>query len=143
MVETVDESFSSSLPLNKIDVPKLKKTLLEELSKDPSRCSQIANKLNAPVYSLIDIIETVIAKAIPKAKLSPKSVLGFDKECKEKQIKVKRLKKIWKREWTIESWEKFWLARAEKERVIDSKDKNESLSICSYHICRHREKTNG
>ncbi len=70
------------------------------------------------MYFLISAIETAIALAIPKARLSPKSVPGFDKECKETQMKAGRLKKIWKKEGTIESWKEFRLARAEKSRVI-------------------------
>ena len=118
MLQTVDSPLSSRLLLSKMDVPKLKKALLEELVKDPPRHSQTANELDAQVYSLIGAIETAIAQAIPKARLSPKSVPGFDEECKETQMKARRLKKIWKKEGTIESWEEFRLARAEKGRVI-------------------------
>ena len=70
------------------------------------------------MYSLIGAIERAIALAIPKAKQSPKSVPGFDEKCKETQMKARRLKKIWKKEGTVESWEEFRLARAEKGRVI-------------------------
>ena len=118
MLQTVDSPLSSRLLLSKMDVPKLKKALLEELVKDPPRHSQTANELDAQVYSLIGAIETAIAQAIPKARLSPKSVPGFDEECKEMQMKARRLKKIWKKEGTVESWEEFRLARAEKGRVI-------------------------
>lgn len=59
-----------------------------------------------------------MALAISKARLSPKSVPGFDEECKEIQMKARKLKKIWKKEETEENWENFWLAQAEKGRVI-------------------------
>ncbi len=94
MLQTVDSSLSSRLLLSKMDVPKLKKGLLEELVKDPPRHSQTANELDEQVYSLIGAIETAIAQAIPKARQSPKSVPGFDEECKEMQMKARRLKKI-------------------------------------------------
>ncbi len=44
-----------------MDVPKLKKALLEEPVKDPSRHSQTANELVAQVQALISAIETAIA----------------------------------------------------------------------------------
>ncbi len=65
--------------------------------KDSPPHSQIANKLDIQVCPLICVIETAIALAIPKVGLLPKSVLGFDEEWKEMQIKAKRLKKIWKK----------------------------------------------
>ncbi len=107
MLQTVDSLSSSCLLLSKMDVPKLKKALLEELVKDPPCHSQTANELDAQVYSLIGAIETAIAQAIPKARLLPKSVPRFDEECKEIQMKAKRLKKIWKKEGGVESWEEF------------------------------------
>ncbi len=118
MLQTVDSPLSSRLLLSKMYVPKLKKTLLEELVNDPPCHFQTANELDAQMYSLIGKIETAIALAIPKARLLPKSVPGFDEECKETQMKARRLKKMWKKEGTVESWEKFWPARAEKRRVI-------------------------
>ncbi len=85
MLQTVDSPLSSRLLLSKIDVPKLKKAPLEELVKDPSHHSQTANELDARVYSLIGTIETAITQAIPKARLSPKSVPEFDEECKNRK----------------------------------------------------------
>lgn len=56
------------------------------------------NKLDTKVYSSINAIDIVLTFAIPQARLSPKSVSGSDKKCKEIKIQVKRLKKIWKKE---------------------------------------------
>ncbi len=70
------------------------------------------------MYSLIGAIETAIALAILKARISPKSVPEFDEKCKETQMKARRQKKIWKKERTVESWKEFQLAQAEKGRDI-------------------------
>ncbi len=118
MLQTVDSLPSSRLLLSKMDVPKLKKTLLEKLVKDFLRHSLTANELDARMYSLIDEIETAIAQAISKARPSLKSVSGFDEECKKTQMKVRRLKKIWKKEGTVKNWEELRLARVEKGQVI-------------------------
>ncbi len=47
MLQTIDSSFSSRFLLSKMDVPKLKKELLEELVKNPPRHSQTENELDA------------------------------------------------------------------------------------------------
>ncbi len=118
MLQTVDSPLSSRFLQSKIVVQNLKRALLEELVKDSPRYTQTANELNTQVYSLIVAFETEIAMAILKARLSPKSVTGFDEKCKETQMKARRLKKIWKRETTVESWKEFWLAWAKKRWVI-------------------------
>ena len=117
-MRTIDNPLSSRLLLSKMDIPALKKTLTEELAKDPPCTSTTPDELDIKVHSLISAIDTAMTLAIPKARLSPKSVPGFDEECKEIQMKARRLKKIWKKEETDESWEDFRLARAEKGRVI-------------------------
>ena len=78
ILQTVDSPLSSRFLLCIMDVPNLKKALLEDLVKDSPRHAQTANKLDAQVYSLIGAIGIAIALAIPKARLLPKFVLGFD-----------------------------------------------------------------
>lgn len=109
-MRTIDNPLSLRLLFSKMDVPALKKTLIEELAKDPLCISTTPNELDTKVCSLINAIDTAMALAIPKVRLSPRSVPGFDKECKEIQMKARRLKKIWKKEETEESWEDFRLA---------------------------------
>ena len=101
-----------------MDITALKKALIEELTKDLSCTSITPNELDIKVYFLINAIDIAIILAISKARLCPKSVPGFDEECKKIQIKAKRLKKIWKKEKTEESWKNFQLAQAEKRRII-------------------------
>lgn len=92
--------------------------LSEELAKDPPCISQTADELDMKVHCLISPIDKAVALGIPKVRFSGRPVPGFDEECKENQVKVRRLKKIWKKEGTEESWEEFRLARAGKGRVI-------------------------
>ena len=118
MLQTIDSPLNSRLFFSKIDVIKLKKALLEELIKDSPCHSQTANKLDTQICPLIGAIETAIALAIPKVRLSPKSVLQFDEQCKKTQIKTRKLKKIWKIEETVEILDEFRLAQAERGWVI-------------------------
>lgn len=53
-----------------------------------------------------------------RAKLCLRSILGFDKECKDTQMKARKLKKIWNKEGIEESQEDFRLAQAKKGQVI-------------------------
>lgn len=115
-MRTINNPPSLRLPLSKIDIPLIKRMLKEELAKNPPSPCTTPEQLDTQVNSLISAINTAMDFAIPKANVSPKSVLGFDEKCKEVQMKARRLKKIWKREETEESWKNFRLARAEKGR---------------------------
>ena len=117
-MRTVNNPLSPRLLLSKMDIPALKKALTEELAKDLPRTSTTPNELDIKVHFLINAINIAMTLAIPKARLSSKSVPGFDEECREIQMKARRLKKIWKKEEIEESWEDFRLARAEKGRII-------------------------
>lgn len=82
-MRTVNNLLSLWLFLSKIDIAALKKILAEELAKDFPCISIIPNKLNIKIYSLINIIDIAMIFVIFKAKLSSKSVLRFDKNCKK------------------------------------------------------------
>lgn len=47
---------------------------------------------------MISTIDIIIIFAISKARLFLKLISRFDEECKKIQMKIKRLKKIWKKE---------------------------------------------
>lgn len=79
---------------SKIDIPKLKKTLLKELNKILSYFFQSKNELDTKMHTLVNAIDLAILMVIPKIRQSPKSVAGFDEEFKEMQMKVRKLKKI-------------------------------------------------
>ena len=70
------------------------KTLTEDLAKDPPCKSTTPDEIDIKVHSLISNIKTVMTLAILKARLSPKSVPGFDEGCKEIQMEGRSLKKI-------------------------------------------------
>lgn len=56
--------------------------------------------------------------SIPEAKLYARSIPRFNENCKDTQMRAKKLKKIWKKEGTEDSWEAFRPGWAEKGRVI-------------------------
>ena len=99
----IDNPLTSRLLPSKMDISALTKTLTEELAKDPPYTSTTPDELDIRVHSLISDIDTTMTLAISKARLSPKSVTEFDEECKEIQMKARKLKKIWKKEKTEKS----------------------------------------
>lgn len=117
-MRTIDNPLTSRFLLSKINIPLIKRMLKEELAKNPLSPCTMPEQLDTYVNSLISTINIAMNFAIPRANISLKSVPRFDEKCKEVQMKARRLKKIWKREETEESWENFRLAEAEKRRVI-------------------------
>ena len=117
-MRTINNPLSSWLLLSKIDIPVLKKTLSEKLAKDSPSSSRTSNRLNIKVHFRINAIDMAMTLAILKARLSPKSIPGFDEECKKMQMKARRLKNIWKKERTEDSWEDFRISWAKKGKVI-------------------------
>ena len=102
-MRTIDNPPIPRFLLSKIDIPLIKKKLKKELAKNPLSLCTTVEELNVQVDSLINTINTTINLAIPKAKVSPKLVPGFDEKCKKVQMKARRLKKIWKKEEIEES----------------------------------------
>lgn len=60
-----------------MDIPAFIKTLIKELANDSLSTTTTLNELD------INATDIAMTLAIPKARLSLKSVPGFDKECKE------------------------------------------------------------
>ena len=133
-MRTIDNLPTSRFFLSKIDVSLIKRMLKEELVKNsPSPCTT-PQQLDTQINSFISAINTAIDFAIPKANISSKSVLGFDEKCKKVQIKARRLKKIWKKKETVESWENFRLAWAKKGWVI-AKAKKAAYRKSKEEVC--------
>lgn len=61
----------------------LKKPLTKKLANDLPCTSIMRNKLEIKVHFLINAINIAMSLAISKTRFSPKSVLKFDKKCKE------------------------------------------------------------
>ncbi len=109
-LQMIDKPIDSRRLLAKMDLALLIKTLQQSLVNLPHLPSRTAKELDEKVLPLVKAIDTEMDISIPKAKLCPKSIPGFDEKCKDAQMRARRLKKIWKKEGTKESWEAFRLA---------------------------------
>ncbi len=99
----IDKLIDSRRLLAKMDLALLIKTLQENLANIPLLPSRTTKELDEKALFLVKAIDTAIDISISKARLCPKSIPGFDEECKDTQMRAKRLKKIWKKESTEES----------------------------------------
>ena len=114
----IDKPFNSRHLLAKMDGILLIKTLQENLASISPLSSKTAKKLDEKVISLVEIIDIAMDASILKSKLYVRSISEFDEDCKDAQMRARRLKKIWKKEGIKDSWKAFRLAWAEKGRVI-------------------------
>lgn len=79
----IDNLLNSQLFLSKIDILALKKMLAKKLVKYFPCIFKTLNKLDIKIHFLINAIDRIMTLAIYKAKLSPKYISRFDKECKK------------------------------------------------------------
>ncbi len=66
----------------------------------------------------------------PKQQLCIRSIPGLDEECKEAQMQVCQLKKIYNQNSSVENWEEYRVARAVKRRLINKKKQNGYREYC-------------
>lgn len=79
--------------LDKMDLALLIETLQLNLANILHLPSQIAKELDKKVFFLVKAIDTTIDIFIPKARFCSKLILGFDKKCKNAQMRARKLKK--------------------------------------------------
>lgn len=87
-------------------------------------------ELDSQLELLIKIINRAINESTPKQRLCARSLPGFDEECKELQMRARRLKKAYNWNPSADTWEEYRVARAVKGRVIDKKKRNGYREYC-------------
>ena len=70
----------------------------------------MAKELDEKVIFLVKAINIAMDAFILKTRLYTRSILRFDKDCKDDQIRARRFKKIWIKKDIEDSWEAFRLA---------------------------------
>lgn len=90
----IDKLIDSRRLLVRIDSALLIKMLQENLASISLLLSKIVKKLDEKVIFLLKAIDIAIDAFIPKTKLQARSILEFDQDCKDAQMKTKKLKKI-------------------------------------------------
>lgn len=84
--------------------------------------------------AIVSAILMAIKESTPKSRVSPRSIPGWTKECKEAQQLARRLRRRYQRERTPEAWEAYRQARHHKARIIRKTLKN-------YHRRKVKEAT--
>ena len=105
----------------KMDIKKLTAALLNELTDSVRTAPRSTQELHQQVGVLITALTKAIEVSTPILQVSPRSVSGFDEECKKAQMRARRLKKTFQKDPSPELWEKYRQARAFKRRLIDKK----------------------
>ena len=80
--------------LAKIDGILLIKTLQENLASISLLSSKTAKELDKKVISLVKAIDIAMDTSISKSKLYVRSISRFDEDCKDAQMRAKKLKNI-------------------------------------------------
>lgn len=103
-----------------------KRTYIQKLRQAMSKNVFALEKLDLDSIEKIDNLVQALVKAIQEAieiftpivKICFRSKPGFTLECKEAQIKARRLRKIFNRLGTEEAWEEYRAARLEAGYII-------------------------
>lgn len=92
-LQMIDKPVDSRRLLAKMDLALLIKTLQQNLANIPNLPSRTTEELDEKVISLVKFIDIAMDISIPKARLCPKSIPGCDEECKDAQMRARKLKK--------------------------------------------------
>ena len=115
----------------KTDIKKLVDTLKGELTDSVQTAPKSTQELDQQVGALVAALTKAIDASTPMLQVSPRSIPGFDKECKEAQMRARRLKKKFKKEPSPELWEEYKQARAFKGSLISKKKREAYKEYCS------------
>ncbi|KAJ6439009.1 reverse transcriptase [Purpureocillium lavendulum] len=99
-----------------IDEAAFTKTLKQEL---PSlRRPRTKTALDAYVTEITTALNAAIEAGVPHCHMTPRSRPGWNEECSAALAETKRLRRIYSRDHTEESWEAYRLSRSKKKRLI-------------------------
>ena len=103
----------------KTDVPLLQRTLQDRLPRVPD-ASELRDKesIDECVRSIINALQAEIEVSTPWSNPSPRSIPGFDQECKDICREVQQLRRRWQRTRDEEDYEAYRKARNGKGRHI-------------------------
>lgn len=74
--------------------------------------------LDLQIQSLANALSKALNESAPDLKICARSKAGFNEECKEAQMRARRLKKVWKANPSEETWEDLRVARNYKGTLI-------------------------
>lgn len=84
---------------------------------------------------IVNAILVAVKESTPKSEVSPRSIPGWTRECKEAQQLARRLRRRYQRERTPEAWEAYRRARNHKAKPIRK-------TLRNHHRRKVKEATN-
>ena len=97
-LRTLSSLLKEKRYFKKTDIKKLTAALLSELTDDVRTAPRSTQELDQQVGILITALTKAIEVSTLILRVSPRSVLGFDEECKEAQMRARRLKKTFQKD---------------------------------------------
>ena len=117
-LQTIQKEEQLRRQFKKTDTSKLRTAMSEKITALRKDDLDSKEKIDEQVQALVNVIQQAIEASTPLVKISHRSKPGFDRECKEAQVKARRLRKIFNRRGTEEAWEDYKIARSKAGYVI-------------------------
>lgn len=117
-LKTISQPMEHKRQFRKTNEKRLLEYFKEEIKRLPEAQPRTEKEIEKQVKLMITAIQQSTEFSTPLIRICKQSVPGFDCECKEAQMRARRLHKIYQREGTDESWHDYLEARSFKKTVI-------------------------
>ena len=124
-LHTIVQENQEKRHFKKTDPEKLRSQMEEELKHLRVHWPETTEDLEQQVEGLITAIHRSIEVSTPMLRICKRSVPGFDEECKEAQMRARRLRKHFMKTHDEVDWEVYVLARNETKSLIRRKKRKE------------------
>lgn len=124
-LRTSQQPVEDKRQFRKTDRKRLLERFSEEIQTLPESQLKTKEEIDEQVRLVITAIQRSIEFSTPLVRICKRSVPGFDCECKEAQMRARRLHKVFQRDGTEENWHRYVEARSFKKSVIKKAKRRE------------------
>lgn len=117
-LQTIQREEQARHQFKRTDIQKLRQAMSEKTLALGNLDLDSTEKIDNQVQALVKAIQEAVEISTPMVKICSRSKPGFTLECKEAQMKARRLRKIFNRLGTEEAWEEYRAARLEAGYII-------------------------
>ncbi len=117
-LQTIQREEQARHQFKRTDIQKLRQAMSEKVLALGNLDLDSTEKIDNQVQALVKAIQEGVEISTPMLKICSRSKLGFTLECKEAQMRARRLRKIFNRLGTEEAWAEYRAARLEAGYII-------------------------
>lgn len=117
-LQTIQREEQARHQFKRTDIQKLRQAISEKILALENLDLDSTGKIDNLVQALVKAIQEAVEISTPMVKICSRSKPGFTLECKEAQMKARRLRKIFNRLGTEEAWEEYRASRLEAGYII-------------------------